>query len=406
MSWVLSLVAGTFLGGLLDYLFEPIRREVAKLTLWGEISVSEIVELWVRGIITEGEAIERLKGWGLSEEKARQLHQKAVATLDAVDVMRLWRLGKISLEERNKRLKALGFQENDFKLLEELTLVYPSADDIVRFAVREVFDEEVVRRYGYDQDIPKEYLEWAKKLGLSEEFARMYWRAHWEIPSPTQAIELLSRGIIDPEDFDTVLKIHDIAPWWRPRMLALAFDPYTRVDTRRMYELGILSDDDLVKAAKAVGYATEDDIEKLKRLIGDPQVAERLFVGRAEHYAAWIKAEVVDVWRNDVIRAIRRAYINGIIDENTAADYLKQVGYNEKLIPIVISFWEVSASLDALSETIDLYLEMCKKCEITPEELADRLTQLGVAQRVRDYYVANCMLKMSKKCAHTGTPQS
>lgn len=406
MSWIVSLVAGTFLGGLLDYLFEPIRREVAKLTLWGEISVSEIVELWVRGIITEGEAIERLKGWGLSEEKARQLHQKAVATLDAVDVMRLWRLGKISLEERNKRLKALGFQENDFKLLEELTLVYPSADDIVRFAVREVFNEEVVRRYGYDQDIPKEYLEWAKKLGLSEEFARMYWRAHWEIPSPTQAIELLSRGIIDPEDFDTVLKIHDIAPWWRPRMLALAFDPYTRVDIRRMYELGILSDDDLLKAAKAVGYATEDDIEKLKRLIGDPQVAERLFVGRAEHYAAWIKAEVVDAWRNDVIRAIRRAYINGVIDEKTAADYLKQVGYNEKLIPTVISFWEVSASLDALSEIIDLYLEMCKKCEITPEELADRLTQLGVAQRVREYYVANCRLKMSKKCTLTGTPQS
>lgn len=405
MSWVLGLVAGTFLGGLLDYLFEPVRRELAKITLWGEVSVSEIVDLWVRGIITEEEAIERLKGWGIAPDKAKQLYQKAVSTIDAVDVMRLWRLGKISLEERNKRLKSLGFQEEDFKLLEELTLVYPSADDIIRFAVREVFNEEVVRKYGYDSDIPKEYLDWARKLGLSEEFAKMYWRAHWEIPSPSQAIELLSRGIIDPEDFDTVLKIHDIAPWWRPRMLALAFDPYTRVDIRRMYELGLLSDEDLIKAAKAVGYATEDDIKRLMSLIQDPEVQKRLFVGRAEHYAAWIKAEVLDAWRNDVIRAIRKAFISGIIDEKTAADYLKQVGFNEKLIPALISFWEVSASLDALSETIDLYLEMCKKCEITPEELADKLMQLGVAQRVREYYVANCKLKMSKKCAQTAAPQ-
>ncbi|MEM4024083.1 hypothetical protein [Pyrobaculum sp.] len=395
MIWaIFSFFGGFVVGSLWDTLFEPVRREIAKALTPFDLSVDQLVHLTLKGYISESEFIERVKGWGFSEARARELLQLGREVLDVAEVYKAWRLGFITEAQKNEALKKLGYTEDQIQLLDKLTLVYPSADDIIRFAVREVFSDEVVRKYGYDQDIPKEYLEWAKKLGLSEEFARLYWRAHWEIPSPTQAIELLSRGIIDPEDFDTVLKIHDIAPWWRPRMLALAFDPYTRVDVRRMYGYGILDDDDLIKAAKAVGYATKEDEEKLKRLIGDPQVAERLFIGSAEAYASWIKMEVLDPWRDDVIRAIRKAYISGLISKEKAKEYLISVGFNSKLVDVVLDMWEVAEALDALSDRVTELVDSCKKGIIEVEAMVDELRRLGVEDRIVKIAVVRCMAKI------------
>lgn len=395
MIWaIFSFFGGFVVGSLWDTLFEPVRREIAKALTPFDLSVDQLVQLTLKGYISESEFIERVKGWGFSEARARELLQLGREVLDVAEVYKAWRLGFITEAQKNEALKKLGYTEDQIQLLDKLTLVYPSADDIIRFAVREVFSDEVVRKYGYDQDIPKEYLEWAKKLGLSEEFARLYWRAHWEIPSPTQAIELLSRGIIDPEDFDTVLKIHDIAPWWRPRMLALAFDPYTRVDVRRMYGYGILDDDDLIKAAKAVGYATKEDEEKLKRLIGDPQVAERLFIGSAEAYASWIKMEVLDPWRDDVIRAIRKAYISGLISKEKAKEYLISVGFNSKLVDVVLDMWEVAEALDALSDRVTELVDSCKKGIIEVEAMVDELRRLGVEDRIVRIAVVRCTAKI------------
>jgi len=394
MIWaVLSFAGGLIVGSLWDTLFEPVRREVAKALTPFDLSADQLADLAVRGEINEADYVERMKGWGFSEGRALELLKLRKALFTVAEIYMAWRLGFIGDAQKEEALKALGYTPDQIAVLDKITLAYPSASDIVRFAVREVFNERVVQEYGYDQDIPEAYLQWAEKLGLSKEFALWYWRAHWEIPSPTQAIELLTRGIIDPADFDTILKIHDIAPYWRPRMLALAFDPYTRVDVRRMYELGILSDDDLIKAAKAAGYATKEDLEKLKALIGDPEVSRRLFVGSAEAYAEWIKSEVLEVWRNDVIRAIRKAYINGLISRDKAKEYLAAVGYNPKLTDAVLDMWDVAEALDALGDKIAEMVDACKKGLIEVEEMVDELRKLGVEDRVIRVSVVRCAAK-------------
>jgi len=391
MIWaVFSFAGGFIVGSLWDTIFEPVRREIAKALTPFDLSVDQLADLAARGAIKENDYIERVKGWGFSEDKAWELLKLRQALFSTEEVYRAWRLGFISEAKKNEELAKLGYTAEQIALLDRLTEVYPSVSDIIRFAVREVFSEEVVGRYGYDQDIPQAYLEWAKKLGLSEEFAKWYWRAHWEIPSPSQAIELLSRGVIEPEELDIILKIYDVAPYWRPRLLALAYDPYTRVDVRRMYELGILSDEDLIKAAKAVGYATKEDLERLKRLIGDPTVAERLFVGSAEAYAEWIKSEVLEPWRNDVIRAIRKAYVNGLISREKAKEYLTSVGFNPKLLDVVLDMWEVAEALDALGDRITELVESCKKGLVEVEDMVDELRRLGVEERVIRVSVVRC----------------
>ena len=74
MIWaVFSFVGGFIVGSLWDTIFEPVRREIAKALTPFDLSADQLADLASRGIISEAEYVERLKGWGFSEDRAREL---------------------------------------------------------------------------------------------------------------------------------------------------------------------------------------------------------------------------------------------------------------------------------------------------------------------------------------------
>jgi len=395
MSFLLPALA--FLGGmaagpLLSPIFEPASRELSYWLnkLWPnmELSTSDLVELRIRGFISEEQYYERMAKLGISRERADELLKLAKSRLTPEQATWLYFFGALSEAEWREIMRSHGYDDETMELYKTYQMEWPSISDIIRFAVREVFDEDVVRKYGYDEDLPQKYIEWAKRLGMPEEVAKWYWRAHWEIPSISQVIELYQRGIIDVEDVLTVLRIQDVAPYWRPRLLALAHDPYTRVDVRRMYELGAVTEEELVKAYRALGYATEEDIQRLKQLIGDPKVAERLFVGRVEALIKWTVLEAVDDARGEARRAIRDTYINGLIDAEQAKKWLRALHYPDPIIEAYITMWDIARYIDELKDYVNTLYEELKKGIITEEEFRQKLLDAGVAARVIEYYVA------------------
>jgi len=112
------------------------------------------------------------------------------------------------------------------------------APDYIRFAVRDVYDTVKRALYTLDEDYPKIVGAKLKMLGYSPQDAKDAWAAHWELPSPTQAFEMLHRGVlpagISIEDF---LKSADYAPVWRQSMKDISYNPITRTDAKRMYKL-------------------------------------------------------------------------------------------------------------------------------------------------------------------------
>jgi hypothetical protein len=68
---------------------------------------------------------------------------------------------------------------------------------------------------------------------------------------------MLHRGIIQPPDLDSLFMAHDIIPWWREKLVGLSYRVYTRVDVRRMYNLGILSREEVKRAYLDLGYDAE-----------------------------------------------------------------------------------------------------------------------------------------------------
>ena len=83
------------------------------------------------------------------------------------------------------------------------------------------------------------------KAGLPEEQARNYWAAHWELPSAQMGYAMFQRRIIDHETLVMLLKSLDIMPFWRDKLIEMSYNPLTRVDVRRMYGLGVLSEEEV-----------------------------------------------------------------------------------------------------------------------------------------------------------------
>jgi len=83
-------------------------------------------------------------------------------------------------------LKDAGFNDKEIKILRELSWAYPSPTDFIRFAVREVFTKDAKTQEALSAEFPEDIVPYAEKAGMRKDVLMWYWKAHWELPSPTQ----------------------------------------------------------------------------------------------------------------------------------------------------------------------------------------------------------------------------
>ena len=128
-------------------------------------------------------------------------------------------------------------------------------------AVREAWNDEVAERFDYDQGIELLPSEPFEAQGLSMDWVKRYWRAHWVLPSVTAGDQMLHRlrpGTTDNpftnDDLRTLLRTADISPFFIERMIEISFATYTRVDLRRMFKAGVLTEDEVYQGYLDIGY--------------------------------------------------------------------------------------------------------------------------------------------------------
>ena len=71
------------------------------------------------------------------------------------------------------------------------------------------------------------------------------------------AFEMLHRRIIDEPKLRQLMAAQDIIPGWRDELIAISYRPYTRVDIRRMHDVGVLDEDEVYEAYQDIGYNDE-----------------------------------------------------------------------------------------------------------------------------------------------------
>jgi len=195
-----------------------------------------------------------LRSQGLTADQIEVLQDVLKSRLSSSDVLTLWLRGKISDLEFSNRLGKAGVALSEIADIKELSNQIPGPSDLVRFGLREVWRDDVASAYGYDQGQPAEMTEWMQKQGFGPEWAKAFWRSHWEIPSPGQMIEMFHRREIDHDALVQGLKVNDLAPGWIDPLLGITYNLLTRVDVKRALRYGEYDTDQVFQEYRELGY--------------------------------------------------------------------------------------------------------------------------------------------------------
>ena len=249
----------------------------------------------------------------------------------------------------------------------------PSVSDMVRFALRDVYNLGIAQKYGLNEDYPIKFTQEAKKLGLSEEYAKQYWAAHWDLPSPNMGYEMYQRGIIDLDTLRELLKSLDIMPYWRDKLIQLAYNPVTRVDIRRLYSNGIYSYNDVYKAYLNAGYSPKDAKDLADFTV---KVEANEDTGH--------KQKLKDL----TYSLILKAYTRGIIDRQSAVNQLTSLGYDVHEVALLLDLTDYEQYIKDNPERKTEYNTRLKNIAvkaytaraISQEDLIEYLIQAGYSR--------------------------
>ena len=393
MFWHIIAILGLIFGfGIFDPLSTSITYNLNRLFPIRELTPEQLAHLRLLKVISPEEFKDRMKTLGFDEEKAEQFFKLYERYFTAEQYLAMkWR-GIISEDEYYDALEKLGFDKDKAAKFEELHKYIPSVDDIIRFSVREVFSEQTVKKYGYDEEfdaIWQQMEKWANYIGLEKDVARLYWRAHWEVPSPTQAYEMLHRlhpdvlkvrgeayremGL-DPEklettldDVRTILKIHDYIPYWRDRLVAISYSPLTRVDLRRLYQLGIIQDDEeMIARLMEYGY-TRKDAELLLEFFKKTKHEEKFSIALGH---------------------LERAYKEGMITESEFKEYLAQAGYSDDEIEFLVQYVNYEKEMEKKEWKVKAIYERARKGIITIEQAESEFRSIPLPEEEVKYLIA------------------
>lgn len=266
-----------------------------------------------RGVFGEKQMKEMMLNSGWAENDIMLLFDLSQNLPSINELFEMFRRGFIDENKLQENIEALGFTPNWSEQIKKLAFFQPTPQDVIRFMVRDVFDEGLANLSnifeGWDNP---DYLEWARKAGIDEETARLYWGAHWILPSVNQGYEMLFRQVIDRNELEALFRAGDIAPAWRQKLLDIAYRVPTRVDTRNMFIQDVISEDETLDIIKAQGYNDRN----------------------ANFLLSWYKdlkskknsntSEIRNLSQSVILKSVKA----GILSDNDALAKLKQLGYS------------------------------------------------------------------------------
>lgn len=277
--------------------------------------------------------------------------------------------GELTSSEYSELLRALDYAPRWRAPLEAIARAIPGLSDMVRFAVREVYDPARRQALKLDEDYPPAFTSQAALHGLSEEHARDYWAGHWQLPSPTQMYRMLWRGEITLAELDAGLKAADYSPAWRDKLRNIAYLVPGRVDLRRMLEHGII-DRAAVKAGyQRLGY-TAADAETLTKfaeeLAHKGPAAQTSYIGRA---------------RTSLFGRVHTEYTGRQLTDAEAQAGLEAAGVPAAEIAPILELWRTESNLIRTELTQAQIVKANKKGLLERAEAIAELVERGMTER-------------------------
>lgn len=353
---------------------------------------------------------ELLAKYGYSGEAQSILRLAARPNLPFGSLPDLLHREAITPEEVDDTLKHYGYDETQRAQLTQLFTFLPSVQDLIRFSVREVYDDAITQRFGQYEEYPERLTKEGAKVGAKEEILKQFWAAHWVLPSMNQGYEMLHRGVITDDDLAKLMVAQDIMPFWRKPLQAISYNPYTRVDVRRMYEAGVLDYEQMITAYKDVGYdetkaktmadfsvinslekereLTRSDITSAykRRLMDYSEALESLtMLGyneiNSEFLLARIDFDSAKKEKEMELKVIKNKFMSGIISESDLNSSLTVLALPAAEINSYVALWSMEKDAEPKPLALKELKDMFKGEIITKEEFTNELTNIGYSPK-------------------------
>ena len=380
-----------------------------------------------------GEVREVLKQSGFSEAHIDLLFLSLYRLYDENMIRDLYLRGVLNENQMFMRMRELGYTDTRIKEIIQSWSLIPGPTDILHMVAKEAFEPDMVQKMGLEDEFPGSQVDWLKKQGLSEFWAMKYWAAHWEMPSIQAGYEMLHRqdidrpgqSIIDHSELDMLFKTVEIPPYWRDKLTKIAFLPYTRVDVRRMHDMGVVSDEELIWAYKDLGYDDEHalgmakftirynkqndkELTKsnimtgfLEKVISRQDALDLLVsidfpLDQAEYLIILEEYKEARSYQNDMIDSIKIRYQNNFLNEFECRAKLNQLNLPAEQTAILMDKWKLKKMIDVkLPSKTDLD-KFIKNGIITVDQYRIEMDKLGYNFKYTDWFEKLAVMKGAK----------
>jgi hypothetical protein len=372
---VASLVTWRILGVIFTAAVSPFAAAVEQETLtafpFRRLSPIEAARAVITGIIEESEGADEALRSGIDGDRFKTLVKLAGNTLSVADAVQLWRLGKLptdsnSIDEPslNAALRAAAIFPKWWDAILEATKFRPSPEFILDALLEGQLEEEQAK-------------DLFVKLGGDIDYFKLIYDTKGQAPTPTQALELLNRGIIkerrtpgiDPEQDTSYEQAFLEGPWrnkWLEPFLALRwYYPPPRTATAMYREKSITK---------------EQYIDLLKKQ-GVPD----------EWIPAWLDAgskSRTGAQRDLTVSTIRELYEQQLVDKDTAHQLLVQEGYDDQEAEYILKLAELRAFHRLVDHTVNRIRQLYTTRKISEATTRQALATIQLQADQIDYLIA------------------
>jgi len=293
--------------------------------------------------------------------------------------------GIINEETLNRKLRWHGYCDEDIEALKKQAWYYPSVSDLIRFFVREaipaVYGELARAKLA---DMPSEFYDYVRKVGMPEEWAEAHWASHWVLPSASQVYEMMWRGLPSPytgrpmteEDVARFLREADIDPRWRGNLVEIAYRLPERREARWGLEWGIWDEKRMEQFLRATGLHPD--------YIPDVIAIEKKNVFR-EHY-------------NAIMAAAKRAFQRGFMTKDQYLATIGRLGFPQEVQEL--RAWEADLLFDIelKEDQMKYVIQQYRDGQIDETQLRDMLSSIIVdSQKLEKVVQLEVALKQRRK---------
>lgn len=339
-----------------------VQQEVSAVVREALFPVPDALDAFYRGEITRERLDGEMAQAGFPDDKIETLITVGRRLAGPGDLLSWWLRGIITEEEFDAIMVGGRVRPEDVDKFKEAAFFIPPPNDLIRMAVREVFTPEVRSQFGLDEDFPAQFATFGRQVGLSDDWAKRFWAAHWVLPSLTQGFEMFHRGFIDEDTLNLLLRTQDVMPFWRERITKIAYRPITRVDVRRLHKLGLIDEAELERRYRDLGYSPEDAGKMVDFTLAFNAPDEPENPGADPQGTRDVTLDMME---------------DGTILPGDAREILQRVGYSEGSSEVFVSQRLLSREVEDRAETSELIEEKVRSGVMTFDQAQDTLGTLG-----------------------------